>query len=111
QIETDHDILSHTSDGTASRGPPDSTHSNMSVLDLHQLEKPVHEEDEWPQKPLAQPLKLDAWTSKAQREQETFHRYVEKHGPDIWSTVWNGIWTGGDVKEVQDEDGEVIMTV
>ncbi|KAF4141033.1 Ankyrin repeats domain-containing protein [Phytophthora infestans] len=114
QIETDHDILSHTSDGTASSvagGPPDSTHSNMSVMDLHQLEKPVDEEDEGPQKPPAQPLKLDAWTSKAQREQETFHRYVEKHGPDIWSTVWNGIWTGGDDKEVQDEDGEVIMTV
>ncbi|KAI9986508.1 hypothetical protein PInf_025451 [Phytophthora infestans] len=114
QIETDHDILSHTSDGTASSvagGPPDSTHSNMSVMDLHQLEKPVDEEDEGPQKPPAQPLKLDAWTSKAQREQETFHRYVEKHGPDIWSTVWNGIWTGGEDKEVQDEDGEVIMTV
>ncbi|KAG3018974.1 hypothetical protein PC120_g10142 [Phytophthora cactorum] len=69
QIETDHDILSHTSNGTASSvagGPPDSTHSNMSLLDLHQLEKQIDEEDDDLQKPQAQPLKLDAWTSKAQ---------------------------------------------
>ncbi|EGZ30051.1 hypothetical protein PHYSODRAFT_553214 [Phytophthora sojae] len=116
QIETDHDILSHTSDGTASSvagGPPDSTNSNMSALDLHQLETQLEEEEEEEpqQQPRAQPLKLDAWTSKAQREQETFNRYVEKHGPDIWSTVWNGIWAGNEEKETQDEDGEVIMTV
>ncbi|ETN17592.1 hypothetical protein PPTG_05361 [Phytophthora nicotianae INRA-310] len=111
QIETDHDILSHTSDGTTSGDPPDSTSSNMSVLDLHQLEKQIDEDDDELQKPQAQPLKLDAWTSKAQREQETFNRYVEKHGPDIWSTVWNGIWTGSEENEAQDEDGEVIMTV
>ncbi|KAG2786770.1 hypothetical protein JG687_00005745 [Phytophthora cactorum] len=87
QIETDHDILSHTSNGTASSvagGPPDSTHSNMSLLDLHQLEKQIDEEDDDLQKPQAQPLKLDAWTSKAQRSEES---------------------------EAQDEDGEVIMTV
>ncbi|KAG6619288.1 uncharacterized protein IUM83_13550 [Phytophthora cinnamomi] len=88
QIETDHDILSHTSDGTASSvagGPPDSTNSNMSALDLHQLETQLEEEEEEePQQPRAQPLKLDAWTSKAQRNEES---------------------------EVQDEDGEVIMTV
>ncbi|KAG3111536.1 hypothetical protein PI124_g13709 [Phytophthora idaei] len=87
QIETDHDILSHTSNGTASSvagGPPDSTHSNMSLLDLHQLEKQIDEEDDDLQKPQAQLLKLDAWTSKAQRSEES---------------------------EAQDEDGEVIMTV
>lgn len=84
----------------------------MSVLDLHQLEKQLDEEDNRPQQSQAQPLKLDAWTSKAQREQETFNRYVEKHGPDIWSTVWNGIWAGNEETEAaQDEDGEVIMTV
>ncbi|GMF28412.1 unnamed protein product [Phytophthora fragariaefolia] len=113
--QTDHDILSHTSDGTASSvagGPPDSTNSNMSLLDLHRLETQLEEdtEDE-PQKSRGQPLKLDAWTSKAQREQETFNRYVEKHGPDIWSTVWNGIWAGNEECEEQGEDGEVIMTV
>ncbi|KAG7390506.1 hypothetical protein PHYPSEUDO_007732 [Phytophthora pseudosyringae] len=114
QIETDHDILSHTSDGTASSvagGPPDSTNSNMSLLDLHQLEKQIDQEDDEPRMPQAQPLKLDAWTSKAQREQETFNRYVEKHGSDVWSTVWNGIWAGNEETEVQNEDGEVIMTV
>lgn len=87
QLETDHDILSHTSDGTVNSvagGPPDSTHSNMSLLDLHQNEKQVDEEDDEPQKPQAQPLKLDAWTSKAQRNEES---------------------------EAQNEDGEVIMTV
>ncbi|POM81585.1 Hypothetical protein PHPALM_421 [Phytophthora palmivora] len=92
-------------------GPPDSSNSNLSLLDLHQLEKQPDEENDRPQQPQAQPLKLDAWTSKAQREQETFNRYVEKHGPDIWSTVWNGIWTGNEESEAQDEDGEVIMTV
>ncbi|KAK1947314.1 Ankyrin repeat and SOCS box protein 7 [Phytophthora citrophthora] len=114
QLETDHDILSHISDGTVSSvagGPPDSTHSDMSILDLHQLDKQIDEEDDELLEPQAQPLKLDAWTSKAQREQETFNRYVEKHGPDIWSTVWNGIWTGNEESEAQDEDGEVIMTV
>ncbi|OWZ24271.1 hypothetical protein PHMEG_000688 [Phytophthora megakarya] len=114
QIETDTDVLSHTSDGTASSiagGPPESTNSNMSLLDLHQAEKQLDVENDGPQKPKAQPLKLDAWTSKAQREQETFNRYVEKHGPDIWSTVWNGIWTGNEASKAQDEDGEVIMTV
>jgi hypothetical protein len=84
----------------------------MSALDLHQLEGQLDDEEgQEPQKPRAQPLKLDAWTSKAHREQETYNRYVEKHGPDIWSTVWNGIWTGSEENEDRDEDGEVIMTV
>ncbi|KAL4099573.1 hypothetical protein PRIC1_007374 [Phytophthora ramorum] len=114
QLETDHDILSHTSDGTASSvagAPPNSSNSNTNALDLHQLDTQFDEEDENSQEPRAQALKLDAWTSKAQREQETFNRYVEKHGPDIWSTVWNGIFTGNEEKETHDEDGEVIMTV
>ncbi|KAE9031524.1 hypothetical protein PR003_g6575 [Phytophthora rubi] len=88
QIETDHDVLSHTSDGTASSvagGPPNSTNSNMSALDLHQLETQLEEEEEnESQQPRAQPLKLDAWTSKAQRTEES---------------------------EAQDDDDEVIMTV
>ncbi|RLN66986.1 hypothetical protein BBJ29_006914 [Phytophthora kernoviae] len=85
QSETDHDILSHTSDGTVSSaaGPPDSNNSDSSVPDDHYSEMHLDEEDGH-QEPRAQPLKLDAWTSKAQRNDE-----------------------GG----TQDEDGEIIMTV
>ncbi|KAG7401061.1 hypothetical protein PHYBOEH_003256 [Phytophthora boehmeriae] len=112
QSETDHDILSHTSDGTASSaaGPPDSNNSDSSVPGDHFSDRRFSEENGH-QGPRAQPLKLDAWTSKAQREQETFNRYVENHGPDIWSTVWNGIFAGSEESSTQEEDGEVIMTV
>ncbi|TDH68906.1 hypothetical protein CCR75_000324 [Bremia lactucae] len=113
QTETDHDTLSHSIDDTASSivgGTPDSTNSTMSSLSLHQLEKQMERVTDALQQPQAHPLKLDAWTSKAQREKDTHNRYIEKHGSDIWSTVWNGIWAGS-VENEQDEDGEIIMTV
>ncbi|CAI5700522.1 unnamed protein product [Peronospora effusa] len=112
QLETDHDILSHTSDGTTSSTagcPPDTFNTEIGVLECYQREKYLDEEDTESETFQGEALNLDAWTSKAQREQETFNRYVEKHGSDIWSTVWNGIWTGAG--ETADADDEIVMTV
>ncbi|KAL7687327.1 putative ankyrin repeat-containing domain-containing protein [Plasmopara halstedii] len=106
-----NNVLSRVSDGTTSYvvgRPPESTHSSTSVSNKHDLEDLMAQKDHCIQ---AQPLQLDAWTSRALREKEAINRYAGKHGPDIWSTVWNGIWIGRDENETRDEDGEVIMTV
>ncbi|RLN91994.1 hypothetical protein BBJ28_00006827 [Nothophytophthora sp. Chile5] len=109
QRETDHDALSHTSDDTGSTapggGPPASSNGDFSGL-----EQTLEEPSETPEPP-AQPLKLDAWTSKAQREQDALNQHMERHGSDIWSTVWSGLWPGNEENESREEDGEVIMTV
>ncbi|RLN88433.1 hypothetical protein BBJ28_00007610 [Nothophytophthora sp. Chile5] len=109
QRETDHDALSHTSDDTGSTapggGPPASSNGDFSGL-----EQTLEEPSETPE-PAAQPLKLDAWTSKAQREQDAIDQHMERHGSDIWSTVWSGLWPGNEENESREEDGEVIMTV
>ncbi|CAI5740282.1 unnamed protein product [Peronospora destructor] len=113
QLETDHDSLSHTSDCTTSSTAgclPDSIiNPEMGVLEFHQLEKYLDEGYTGPDKSKGEALNMDAWTSKAQREQEAFSQYVEQHGSDIWSTVWSLIWTGAG--ETADADDEIVMTV
>ncbi|KAI9911728.1 hypothetical protein PsorP6_009172 [Peronosclerospora sorghi] len=109
QLETDHDVFSHTSEDSTSStaaGLPDSTKSNLSASEIQQLEKQIEKEGTSP----AQSLVLDAWTPKSQREQVAFNRYTEKHGPYVWSTIWNGIWAGTN-EVAQDDDEEVVITV
>ncbi|CAH0481057.1 unnamed protein product [Peronospora belbahrii] len=114
KFETDHDILSHTSDGTTSSNagcPPDNIETKLGVSGLHQLEKHLDEEYTGPTRnSQAEALKLDAWTSTAQRKQTTFHQYAQTHGSDTWSAVWHDIWTGTS-QMTHDEDEEIIMTV
>uniref|UniRef100_A0AAV1TD31 Uncharacterized protein n=1 Tax=Peronospora matthiolae TaxID=2874970 RepID=A0AAV1TD31_9STRA len=112
ELETDRDIFSQTSDAATTGSaisPPDSSHSSTNLVNSYQAETQPNKGSR-PEGPHVQPLKLDAWTSKAQREQETLNRHIDKHGPGIWSTVWNGLWVGpGELS--QDTEDEVVITV
>ncbi|CAI5714558.1 unnamed protein product [Hyaloperonospora brassicae] len=112
ELETDHDVSSQTSDGSTvspANGPSDSSYSMMSLTDSHHAETQPNE-GSGPNRPHAQPLKLNAWASKAQREQGSLTRHIDKHGSGTWSTVWNGLWVGPS-EVAQDAEDEVVITV